>query len=141
METKPQSVYQEITFPALPYKTMFELLESNALWRDLFTPKGQDLPDFSQSLEGILSWRRFYFFTESGQYRIVSFKDNQHVLMDIITKNMRSTLLITIELKNDTQILRLDHRSFIGAKAPSYLRFFTKYWKKMFSLYMSDKKI
>lgn len=141
MDTKPLSIYQEFTFPALPYQTMFELLERNVAWHELFASKGLDLPDFSKAPEGAISWRRFYFFTENGQYRIVSFKENQHILMDIITKNMRSTLLITIESKNDTLVLRLDHRSFVGEKSLSYLRYFTKYWKKMFSLYASEKKI
>ncbi|MGL5720814.1 MAG: hypothetical protein ACRCY4_00215 [Brevinema sp.] len=141
MDTKPLSIYQEFIFPVLPYKTMFELLESNTAWRELFASKGHELPDFSQKLEGIISWRRFHFFTETGQYSVVSYKENQHILMDIITKNMRSTLLITVESKNDTLVLRLDHRSFVGAKANSYLRYFTKYWKKMFSLYASEKKI
>lgn len=130
---KIPSVYEELFFPKMSRRQVSSAVQNSPKWLSFVGCKGETAyPSFATGGVGHFYWKRFLFWHVQADYKVVSYKAQEHLLADISTPSFRSSILLTFEEKNNGVILRLDHRSFTGPKAGSSLGFFTKYWKSMF---------
>lgn len=130
---KIPSIYEELFFPNVSRKQVSLIVQNSLKWRAFVGCKGElAYPSFASGSVGHFYWKRFLFWQVQADYKIISYKAQEHLLADISTPSFRSSILLTLEEKNSGVILRLDHRSFTGSDAKGSLGFFTKYWKKMF---------
>lgn len=74
----------------------------------------------------------------NAQYHILSYEKNKNLLLDLITPECTSTILVTLEENSGNVLIRLDHRSFVGEKKKQFYKTFYNRWKKIF--YIMEKK-
>lgn len=125
------TIYQEFFFPRVKRIDAYQLFIDSSYWTNLFSNKEKGYSELSKNSEGLLYWRSFFGSKYYTPYKVVSYKKSEHILIDMRSNDFSSTLLVTIEEKQDGSLIRLDHRSFIGPKSSRCSKYFANYWKKM----------
>ncbi|MGL4394018.1 MAG: hypothetical protein ACRCS8_02205 [Brevinema sp.] len=132
MEKEIQNIYFEVKIPET---------SSEKVWNDFieiqnFVEVFKVDPDkrLFEENSGRIQVKTGIFQKFNAEFQVLMLKKYKNLLIDIISDECASSILITIEEVDGTVLFRLDHRSFVGDKKKDLEKIFELRWKKAIEL-------